>query len=357
MHTYAVPVPPRPQRVAERPAAPRLLDKLHEAIRARHYSPRTERSYSHWILAFIRFHGRKHPRELGSVHVRSFLNHLAVERNCAPATHQQALCAILFLYRDVLEMPLPWLSDLARPTKPTRLPVVLTVTEVQQLVQELPGVYRLFAELLYGTGMRLMEGIRLRVKDIDFGMRTITVRSGKGGKDRVTVLPESLLVPLQDQLARARRLWEQDRLEETAGVELPDALAAKYRNAPTEWAWFWVFPARFRYKHPDTGRWMRTHMYPQTFQRAVNVAVRRARIAKPASTHTLRHSFATHLLAAGYDIRTVQELLGHRDVSTTQIYTHVLGRGGRGVISPADRLAQSPGIQSGVQRVLRSGRS
>ena len=314
------------------------MDALRNAIRERHYSPRTERVYLHWVRDFIRFSGRRHPREMGAPEVRAYLQHLAVDRNCSASTHKQALCALVFLYKNVLSSPLPWLDDLPRPLRPARLPVVLSVDEVQRLLDELPGVYRLFGEVLYGTGMRLMEGIRLRIKDIDFGSGSIMVRSGKGAKDRVTVLPRSLVERLKVQIERARALWEDDRRLGTAGVELPNGLAAKYRSAPVEWAWFWVFPSRGRVRDPKTQAWSRQHMYPQTFQRAVKSAVLRARIAKAASTHTLRHSFATHLLDAGYDIRTVQELLGHSDVSTTQIYTHVLNKGGRGVVSPADKL-------------------
>ena len=357
MHTYPAGSPVRPWQAAEPTPKVRLLDALREANRSRHYSPRTERSYTHWVRDYIRFHGLRHPRELGAAHVRSYLTHLAVERDCSPSTHQQALCAIVFLYRNVLNSPLPWLDDLDRPNKPTRLPVVLTVSEVQRLLEELPGVYRLFAELLYGTGMRLMEGIRVRIKDIDFGASTITVRSGKGSKDRVTVLPQSLVPALQRQVAKARLLWEFDGRDDICAVPLPNALSRKYRSAPREWAWYWLFPSKGRRRDEETGKPIRPHMYPQTFQRAVKIAVRRAQIAKPASTHTLRHSFATHLLQAGYDIRMVQELLGHSDVSTTQIYTHVLNRGGRGVISPVDHLqGDSPlGVRpgTGIERLSR----
>jgi integron integrase len=289
---------------------------------------------------------------LGPPEVTAYLRHLAVDRDCSAATHQQALCAIVFLYKNVLGSPLPWLDDLPRPSKPARLPVVLSQTEVQRVIDELPGVYRLFAETLYGTGMRLMEGIGLRIKDIDFDANTIVVRSGKGSKDRVTVLPQSLRTRLRQQVERARGVWETDRAFGRGGVELPTALASKYPAAPKEWAWFWVFPGRGLSRDPRTAIWRRRHMYPQTFQRAFKRAVLAASIPKAASTHSLRHSFATHLLESGYDIRTVQELLGHADVSTTQIYTHVLNRGGRGVVSPVDRL-QRPHIDPGTDQRLR----
>lgn len=339
MHTYAAHSPIPPWFVREfAPSRPRLLESLRDALRERHYSPRTERSYSHWVRGFILFNGKRHPREMGASEVRAYLRHLAVDRDCSAATHQQALCAIVFLYKNVLGSPLPWLEDLPRPSKPARLPVVLSQREVERVVDELPGIYRLFAETLYGTGMRLMEGIGLRIKDVDFDSSTIVVRSGKGAKDRITVLPQSLSTRLKQQIERARRVWETDRAFGRGGVALPNALASKYPSAPKEWPWFWVFPGRGLCRDPKTGVWTRRHMYPQTFQRAFKRAVASAGVAKAASTHSLRHSFATHLLEAGYDIRTVQELLGHADVSTTQIYTHVLNRGGRGVISPVDRL-------------------
>jgi len=316
-----------------------LLGRVREAIRYRHYSIRTERTYVEWVRRFVRFHGQRHPRDMGAPEVRAFLGHLAGEAKVAAATHQQALSALLFLYREVLGIDLPWLVELERPKTPKRLPVVLGHGEVERLLVGLTGTHALMAQLLYGTGMRLMECVRLRVKDVDFERGEILVRDGKGAKDRVTVLPASLTPLLQAHLARVRNLWERDRATGRAGVYMPEALARKYPSAPREWGWFWVFPARALSLDPRTGIERRHHTHEQALQRAIKRALAEAGIAKPATTHTLRHSFATHLLQAGYDIRTVQELLGHSDVSTTMIYTHVLNRGGRGVVSPVDRLA------------------
>ena len=317
---------------------PRLLDEVRDRLRLKHYSLRTEQSYVDWIKRYIWFHDKRHPLDLGPREVEAFLTDLAVVRKVSASTQNQALAALLFLYKQVLGIDLPWLDDVVRAKKPQRLPVVLTVTEVQRLLAHLDGSHGLMARLLYGTGMRLMECVRLRVKDVNFERNEIIVRDGKGGKDRVTMLPASLAGPLREHLKRVRMLFEQDRAEDAPGVYLPDALEKKYPNAGKEWGWFWVFPSRSIATDPHTGIVRRHHAHEQALQRAIKKAVSAAGIAKPASTHTLRHSFATHLLQSGYDIRTVQELLGHSDVSTTMIYKHVLNRGGRGVESPLDHL-------------------
>jgi len=317
---------------------PRLLDEVRDRLRLKHYSLRTERAYVDWIKRYIWFHDKQHPLDLGARQVEAFLTDLAVARKVSASTQNQALAALLFLYKEVLGVELPWLDDVVRAKKPQRLPVVLTVVEVQRLLARLDGSHGLMARMLYGTGMRLMECVRLRVKDVDFERNEILVRDGKGGKDRVTMLPASLAVPLREHLKRVRVLFDQDRAEDVPGVYLPDALENKYPNAGKEWGWFWVFPSRSIAADPRTGVVRRHHAHEQALQRAIKKAVSAASIAKPASTHTLRHSFATHLLQSGYDIRTVQELLGHSDVSTTMIYTHVLNRGGRGVESPLDNL-------------------
>lgn len=317
---------------------PKLLDQVRSAIRTRHYSIRTEDAYVHWIRAFIRFSGLRHPRDMGAREVTAYLSHLATERDVAAATQQQALSALLFLYRHVLEKDLPWLDDLVRPKKPARLPTVLNPDEVARLLDSIGPRHVLMARLLYGTGMRLMECLRLRIKDVDFVRREIMLREGKGGKDRVTVLPQSLMTPLQLQLAAARELFDRDRAARRPGVFLPYALERKYPNAGSSWAWFWVFPAAGLSVDPRSGIERRHHAHEKGLQRAMKLATQEAGIARPVSVHTLRHSFATHLLQSGYDIRTVQELLGHADVSTTMIYTHVLNRGGRGVVSPFDSL-------------------
>lgn len=315
---------------------PRLLDEVRARIRAKHYSRRTEESYTQWIKHFILYHGKRHPRDMGAGEVEAFLSSLATQRNVSASTQNQALAALLFLYRDVLGIELPWLTNLTRAKPRERLPVVLSVAEVNRLLARLDGTHALMARLLYGTGMRLMECVRLRVKDVDFDQREIVVRDGKGGKDRVTVLPQALAGPLREHLKRVRTLFEADRAAKLPGVCMPDALAKKYPKAGEEWGWQWVFPARGLSTDPRSGIRRRHHTHEQALQRAIKRAARATGIAKPATTHTLRHSFATHLLQNGYDIRTVQELLGHSDVSTTMIYTHVLNRGGRGVVSPLD---------------------
>jgi integron integrase len=319
-------------------APPRLLDELRQCIRARHYSIRTERSYVDWVRRLILFHGKRHPRELGAPEVAAFLTHLAVERSVAPATQNQAKSAILFLYRDVLGAQLPWLEEIVAAKDRRRLPVVLTPVEVSKLLAELDGTLGLIASLLYGTGMRLLEGLRLRVKDVEFLRRELIVRDGKGGKDRVTVLPENLILPLQQQLALTRSLHGRDLAEGYGCVWLPDALSVKYPSAQRAWGWQWVFPSATMSIDPRSGVMRRHHVHAASVQKAVAAAARRAGIVKPCSPHVLRHSFATHMLQSGYDIRTVQELLGHSDVSTTMIYTHVLNRGGRGVRSPLDQI-------------------
>ena len=319
--------------------ASKLLDQLRERIRYLHYSIRTEEAYVHWARAFIRFHKLRHPAQMGASEVEAFLSWLANERRVAAATHKQALSALVFLYQRVLALDLPWLHEIGRPKTHVRLPVVLTVAEVAGVLSMLAGVHRLFAQLLYGTGMRLTEGLQLRVKDVDFEHRTIVVREGKGCKDRAVMLPGALVPALREQIGCARVTWAADAQSGRSGVFLPDALARKYPRAAASWPWFWVFPQDHHSIDPRSGVERRHHAYDQSFQRAFKRGLRDAGIQKPATPHTLRHSFATHLLQAGYDIRTVQELLGHSDVSTTMIYTHVLKVGGGAVRSPMDALA------------------
>ena len=315
---------------------PRLLDRLRGAIRRLHYSRRTEEAYIHWTKRFIYFHGKRHPSELGEAAVTAFLNHLATDRKVAASTQNQALSALLFLYKETLGVELDWLDGLVRAKRPHRVPVVLTREEVEKLLGALEGTQGLMASLLYGTGMRLMECLRLRVKDVDFGYGQILIRDGKGEKDRITMLPKTLLVPLQDQLRKAKQLHDLDLREGYGEVHLPYALARKYPRAGFEWTWQYVFPSKKRSADPDDGIIRRHHLDESVLQRAIKNATRLAGISKPVHCHTLRHSFATHLLHSGYDIRTVQELLRHSDVSTNMIYTHVLNRGGRGVLSPLD---------------------
>lgn len=320
----------------EQSAKPRLLDQVRERCRVKHYSIRTEKAYVDWIRRFILFHGKRHPSEMGAAEVEAFLSHLAVNGNVAASTQNQALAAILFLYREVLAVELPWLEGVTRAKKPARLPVVLTAEEVRGLLAQLDGVHHLVASLLYGSGLRLMEAIRLRVKDVDFERLEVTVREGKGGKDRRTMLPRSLVEPLRGQIARVKVFHEHDLNSGTGPVYLPYALDRKYPNAGRELGWQYMFPASEPAIDPRSGILRRHHIGEKAFQRAIKAAVRRANITKPATSHALRHSFATHLLENGYDIRTVQELLGHNDVRTTQIYTHVLNRGGNAVRSPLD---------------------
>jgi integron integrase len=315
-----------------------LLDQVRARIRVKHYSIRTEDQYVFWVKRFVLFHGKRHPRELGAPEVEAFLSDLAVNGRVSAATQNQALSALLFLYREVLEIQLPWLDNVTRAKPSRRLPVVLTPVEVRAVLDRMEGTYGLMARLLYGTGMRLMECVRLRVKDVDFGRNEILIRDGKGAKDRVTMLPAALAGPLREHLARRRTLYADDLADGRAEVWLPDALAKKYPNAAVEWGWQFVFCSGSHSTDPRSGRVRRHHLDEKLLQRAMKKAVGLARLAKPATPHTLRHSFATHLLEGGSDIRTVQELLGHSDVSTTMIYTHVLNKGGRGVISPLDRL-------------------
>ena len=316
----------------------RLLDRMREAIRVRHYSIRTEDTYVHWVRRFIIFHGKRHPLELGASEVAAFLTHLALERSVGASTQNQAKSALLFLYRVVLGTSLPWLDEIVAAKDTRRLPVVLIPSEVRSLLHELSGTTGLIASLLYGTGMRLLEGLRLRIKDVGFERRELIVRDGKGGKDRVTVLPENLILPLRQQISRGRARHDDDMAAGLGAVWLPDALAVKFPRAPRAWGWQWVFASATVSRDPRTGMSRRHHFNEASVQKAVAGAARRAGIDKPCSPHVLRHSFATHMLQAGYDIRTVQELLGHSDVSTTMIYTHVLNRGGRGVRSPFDQI-------------------
>ncbi|MHB9021484.1 MAG: integron integrase [Halothiobacillus sp.] len=326
---------PAPDRlVGDNP--PKLLDQVRNKIRLKHYSIRTEQAYTDWIKRFILFHGKQHPRDLGAVEVEAFLTHLAVEGRVAASTQNQAKSALLFLYKEVLNSQLPWLDNMEKAKAPKRLPVVLTREEVQAVLSRLSGTHWLIASLLYGAGLRIMEGVRLRVKDVDFVHKEILVRDGKGFKDRVTMLPTSLITPLRTHLERVKALHEQDLAAGFGAVYLPYALDRKYPNAPREWAWQYVFPSGNLSVDPRSNETRRHHVQDQAIQRAVKQAVRDAGLTKLATPHTFRHSFATHLLAGGYDIRTVQELLGHADVSTTMIYTHVLNKGGRGVSSPLD---------------------
>lgn len=318
--------------------APKLLDQVRAKIRLKHYSIRTEQAYTDWIKRFILHFGKQHPRELGATEVEQFLTHLAVNGKVAASTQNQAKCALLFLYKEVLSLDLPWLDNVEQAKAPKRLPVVLNRDEIQAILSRLKDTHWLIASLLYGTGMRIMECLRLRVKDVDFKRREILIRDGKGFKDRVTMLPLSLVTPLQTHLLKVQELHQADLQQGFGAVYLPYALERKYPNANKEWAWQYVFPAAARSADPRSAEVRRHHLSEQSVQRAVKQAVRDADLTKPASPHTFRHSFATHLLEGGYDIRTVQELLGHADVSTTMIYTHVLNKGGKGVTSPLDVL-------------------
>jgi integron integrase len=315
---------------------PKLLDQVREAIRLKHYSIRTEQAYCDWIKRFILFHHKRHPAEMAEPEITSFLTHLAAKSNVAAATQNQALSALLFLYKEVLRHEIGWLEKIERAKKPARVPVVLTHAEVRKFFGELHGTTKIMAGLLYGSGLRLMECVRLRVKDVDLGYLTVTVRDTKGGRDRVTMLPTNLAQALQRHLLKRRSQHEQDVADGFGTVYLPYALARKYPNANREWMWQYVFASSRLSIDPRSGQKHRHHMAESILQRAVKDAIRRAGINKPATCHTLRHSFATHLLERGYDIRTVQELLGHKDVSTTMIYTHVLNRPGIAVKSPLD---------------------
>jgi integron integrase len=327
-------------KIARAPEArkPRLLDQVREAIRTRHYSLRTEEAYVSWIKRFIFFHGKRHPLEMGQQEIAQFLSALAVEEHVSASTQNQALCALLFLYREVLARDIGWLDDVVRAKRPRRLPVVLTRQETKVLLGALQGVNWIMASLLYGAGLRLLECLRLGVKDIDFSTNQIVVREGKGNKDRVTMLPAIVSEPLAVQLERVRKMNHEDLKGGFGRVYLPDALKRKYPNAEREWGWQWVFPASRISVDPRSGERRRHHVDESVLQRAIKEAARKVGLVKPVSCYSLRHAFATHLFEDGYDIRTIQELLGHRDVSTTMIYTHVLNRGGQGVYSPIDRF-------------------
>lgn len=314
----------------------RLMDEVRRRLRLKHYSLRTEQAYTGWIRRFIVANGKRHPRSLGGADVERFLSDLATEGRVSAGTQNQALAALLFLYREVLDLKLAWMDSIVRAKRSRRLPTVLSRDEVTRLLAVMDGRVWIVARLLYGTGMRLMEGLRLRVKDVDFARNEILIRDGKGGKDRRTMLPRSLVEPLQQEIEKVRSLHAQDLAQGLGAVWMPVALARKFAHAHRELDWQYVFPARQLSRDPRDGKLRRHHLDDAVLSRALKMAKRRAAIVKPLSAHTLRHSFATHLIEAGYDIRTVQELLGHKDVATTQIYTHVLNRGGRGVISPLD---------------------
>jgi integron integrase len=338
------------ERVLPNPKA-KLFDQVREVCRLKHYSLRTEQSYVAWARRFVVFvkerEGRwRHPRELGGKEVTEFLTHLATAEGLGASSQNQGMNALVFLYQEVLGLPLEGLADRVRARRPQRLPVVLTREEVSRLLAGMEGTPRLMARLLYGAGLRLMELLRLRVQDVDFARNQITVRAGKGDKDRVTMLPESLKPELARHLERVRLLHEQDLAAGLGWVALPDGLARKYPNAEREWAWQWCFPSAARAQDPVTRRLGRHHTAEASLQRAIKSAVRLARLTKPASCHTLRHCFATHLLEAGTDIRTIQDLLGHKDVSTTQIYTHVMQRPGLGVRSPLDAWCEAAGVMA-----------
>jgi len=317
-------------------SSPKLLDLVRTVARVKHFSLKTEDAYANWIKRFILFHHKRHPNEMAENEIRQFLAHLAVDLHVSASTQTVALSALLFLYRDVLKRPLPFIEDVERAKPSRKLPVVFSKTEVQKVLSQLSATHLLLASLLYGAGLRLMEAIRLRVKDIDFAANQITVREGKGNVDRITMLPQSIKTALQVHLMNVKILHERDLREGFGQVYLPYALERKYKNAGKEWVWQYAFPSIKRSNDPRSGVVRRHHVAPESLQRAVKAAVKQANISKNGSCHTFRHSFATHILEDGYDIRTVQELLGHKDVRTTMIYTHVLNRGGRGVKSPLD---------------------
>ena len=320
------------------PPPPRLLEQVHAAARARHLSPRTEKAYIGWIKRFVRFHELRHPKEIPSEGIQQFVTHLAVHAKVSASTQNQALCAILFLYKTVLEVDPGWIQGVVRAKQSQSLPVVLTPGETRSVLQKMARPSSLVARLLYGAGLRLLEALELRIKDLDFETNEIRVRRGKGGKDRVTMLPRGSQDDLAEHLAAVNDQHVRDKKCGAGWVAMPDALDRKFPEGGQDWRWQWVFPATRIYQHPETRQRRRHHLHETVVQRAVRRAVREAGITKRATSHTFRHSFATHLLQAGYDIRTVQELLGHRDVSTTMIYTHVLNRGGLGVESPLDKL-------------------
>lgn len=318
-------------------ARPRLLDQMRDRLRTLHYSYRTEQQYLFWARRFILFHGKRHPDDMAAAEVEAFLTHLAVVRQVSASTQNQALAALLFLYQKVLQVELPWLDGIVRAKQSKYLPVVLTPGEVKEILSRLQGEYWMIGGLLYGAGLRLSEALTLRVKDVQFDYRQLIVRNGKGNKDRSAILPDTLVDPLQQHFVAVKVRHEDAIRGGYGGVELPHAIGRKFPNAHLEWGWQYVFPARRPSRDPRSGVWRRHHVYPETMQRHVKEAVKAAGIAKPVSCHTFRHSFATHLLERGYDIRTVQELLGHKDVKTTQIYTHVMRKGANAVQSPLDR--------------------
>ena len=341
-----LPIPPaRPamssRDVSRTPGGIKLLSRLRNELRSRHYSPRTERAYLMWVRRFVRFNGMRHPADMSESEVNRFLTHLAVARNVSASTQTQALSALLFLYRHVLRKPLRDLGALTRARRPKRIPVVMTREEVAAVLATMEGPTWLVASLLYGSGLRLSECLTLRVQHVDFGSRTLLVRDGKGAKDRSTMLPAALIAPLDGHLSRVRRIHQQDVSEGFGRAVLPDAIARKYPAASREWAWQWVFPQERRWVNRATREQGRHHMDPSVPQRAVRAAVRRADLTKQISCHTFRHSFATHLLESGQDIRTIQDLLGHSDLRTTMIYTHVLNRGPGGVLSPLDQITSA----------------
>lgn len=323
---------------AARTAPIRLLDQVRERVRYLHYSLRTEQAYVHWIRAFVRYHGLRHPKTMGGPEVEAYLSWLSSARGVSVSTHRQALSALLFLYQQVFGQQLPWMQAIGRPQRKPRVPEVMSVSEVRAVLVLLEGTHGVLARLLYGTGLRISEALQLRIKDVDFERRTLVVRAGKGGKDRVVMLPAALAPGLREQMHRARVLWEADARAGRGGVQMPDALERKYPRAGASWSWFWVFPQAEHSVCPRSGVERRHHLFDQTFQRDFKRAVHRAGITRPATPHTLRHAFATPLLQAGTDIRTVQKLLGHSDVSTTMIYTHVLEVAGGAVRSPLDAL-------------------
>ena len=327
---------------------PRLIELLRDRMRRLGMAKRTEEAYEGWVRRFVHWCGLRHPRDCGKREVEGFLTWLARHENVAPSTQNQALAALLFLYREVLQQELAWMDEVQRAKRPARLPVVLSRVEVQAVLAQLDGAKWLMASLLYGSGLRLMECLRLRIQDIDLGSCEILVRFGKGGKDRRTMLPQGVLPALRAQREEALRVFQRDLSAGVAGVWLPDALARKYTHAAIEPGWQYLFPSRSRSRDPRSGRWQRHHVDEGVLQRAVKLAVKASGINKPASCHTLRHSFATHLLEDGYDIRTVQELLGHADVGTTQIYTHVLNRGASAVRSPLDAGGGRPRSPQGA---------
>jgi integron integrase len=320
------------------PSNLKLLDQLSYVCRARHYSFRTEEAYVMWVRRFILFHNKQHPSMLGGSQVQAFIQHLSVDKQCSSSTVRQAMSAIVFFYREVLKAELPWINGFSTPKRSTYIPVVFSQREVQEIFNAMEGTWRLIAQILYGAGLRINEALELRIKDIDFDRQALTIRQAKGAKDRYTCLPVSLIEPLKKHIEIVRTVWLNDTNNLQEGVFIPAALERKYKGAGKEWPWFWVFPSKQLSIDPRTGIRRRHHVYDQNFSRTLKLAARDAGITKRVTSHSFRHSFATHMIEAGYDIRTVQELLGHRDVSTTQIYTHVLNKHKHAVISPADRL-------------------